>query len=87
MSDYHRPVTVQQSRKDRRCIACYGPIVKGEVYTQQTGFYDGRAYRNHYHHECYSALDGYDDEFCPGELPWPERLTAPTAAAQQGDAP
>lgn len=83
MSDYFRPKTCQASRKDRRCIACYGPIVKGEVYTQQTGIFDGRAFRNDFHNECYESLaEEGEFEFCPGELDWPDRVkaSAPTKA-------
>jgi hypothetical protein len=87
MSDLHRAPTEQASRRVRRCIACFGPIAKGEVYKQQTGFFDGRAYRNHYHCECWDALSEEGTfEFAPGDLPWPERLTAePTGTQEQSN--
>ena len=87
MSDYHRPQTRQKSRRDRRCICCYGPISKGEVYTQHTGFFEGSAYRSHYHNECWDALieDG-TWEFTPGEGDLPERLR-PEFAAIGGSQP
>ncbi len=75
MSDHHRPPTEQRSRRDRLCIYCYGEITKGELYKQQTGYFDGRAYRNHYHDDCWGAMDEEGTfEFCPGEGERPERL-------------
>lgn len=80
MSDLNRPKTVQAARKAHRCEACYGPIPKGEVYTQQTGFWEGSAYRHRYHNECWEVLSEEGEfEYTPGELPWPERLNAQAA--------
>lgn len=80
MSDYHRPATHPTARKARRCVACYYPIAAGETYTQQTGFYDGRAYRSDYHAECFEDLaDEGDFEFTPGFADPPERVRAAAA--------
>ena len=78
MADHHREPTRPIARKEHRCIYCYGPIMVGEQYVQQTGHYDGRAYRNKFHHECWD--DCADEarfsggEFTPGWAPWPERV-------------
>lgn len=93
MSDFHDTPTRQKARKQHRCIACAYPIPVGEQYTQQSGFFDGDAYRNRYHHECWEALsEECQFEFMPGELDPPDRLrvsdgctrTAP-AADSAGD--
>lgn len=75
MSDFHNSPTRPTARKPHRCIACYVGIPLGEQYVQQTGFYDGRAYRNRYHNECWDALsEEAIFEFCPGDCEPPERL-------------
>lgn len=75
MSDFHDTPTHPTARKAHQCIACCAVIRVGEQYTQQTGFYDWRAYRNRYHNECWDALDeGGDFEFTPGVIDPPERL-------------
>ena len=81
MSDYHRPPTHPKARTEHRCIYCGGPIPVGEKYTQQTGFYDGAAYRNRYHDECYADCGNecsyYGEwEFSPFSADYPPRVKA-----------
>ncbi len=75
MSDFHNPPTHPKARKPHRCDPCQAMIPQGEVYVQQTGFYEGSPYRNRYHQECWDILsaDGFD-EYLPGDLVPPERL-------------
>jgi hypothetical protein len=54
--NYHTAPTRPKARKEHRCIFCGGPILVGERYMQQTGFYEGQPYRNRYHSECYETL-------------------------------
>ena len=79
MSDHHAAPTTPKARKEHRCIYCGGPILTGEQYTQQTGFYDGAPYRNRYHSECYEACAEesryYNEwEFMPYNAEYPERV-------------
>ena len=77
MADFHDTPTHPVARKPHRCIWCFAAIPVGERYTQQSGFYDGRAYRSRYHDECFDDLaDGSDFEFTPGCGDVPERLRA-----------
>jgi hypothetical protein len=82
MGDYFADPTRPVARKPHRCIACYGMIPKGEQHWQQTGFYEGSAFRNRYHAECWDYLrdDGFEDGFEPGSVPPPERLTKEVTA-------
>lgn len=75
MSDHFWPATYPVARKAHRCIACNSPIPVGEKYVQQTGHYDGSAYRNRFHNECWDELrEAGEFEFFPGELDPPARL-------------
>lgn len=75
MSDLNRDPTHPKARKQHQCIACYYPIATGETYTVQTGFYDGSAYRNKFHAECFDALCAEGEgEFSAGSYDPPERL-------------
>lgn len=66
MSDFFNDPTQHRSRRNRPCIYCGEPINKGDVYTNQTGRYDGEWQTNHYHQECFQDLcDSGDREFCP----------------------
>lgn len=77
MSDFHDTPTHPVARKRHRCIGCCTLIPRGEKYTQQSGFYDGKAYRNRFHNECFEALsEKREFEFCPGDCEPPERLFA-----------
>lgn len=88
MGDYHATPTHPKARKEHRCIYCYGPILAGEKYAQQTGFYDGRAYRNKFHAECFE--DCADEarfsggEFTPGCADYPPRVQAIVDARRTG---
>ena len=75
MGDLHREPSTPKARKNHKCIACGFKVPKGEVYTQQTGFFEGSAYRNRYHDECWETLS-VDSvfEFVPGAVEPPERL-------------
>ncbi len=75
MSDFHREPTTQKARKEHQCIACGFKIPKGEVYTQQEGYHEDKAYRNRYHQECKQELD--DNDICyfiTGDVGPPERI-------------
>ena len=95
MADHHREPTYQGARKQHRCIYCYGPIFAGERYAQQTGYYDGAAYRNRFHVECFDECSEEarfsGGEFTPGCADWPERvremyeaLKTPNVRAKRG---
>lgn len=72
---FHDPIR-PTARKMHQCIACLHPIALREVYVMQSGYFEGRAFRNKYHSECWAALcDEPDWEFTPGDLDPPERLT------------
>jgi len=82
VSYHHRTPTRPRARKPHRCAACWHMIETGETHVQQTGFYEGTAYRNRFHAECWDDLsDSGDFEFIPGELDPPERLTQPSTDA------
>ena len=75
MSGLNRTPTHPTARVPHRCIACLHSIPAGEKYTQQEGYYEGRAYRNRYHTECFEALAVSGSfEFSPGEISPPDRL-------------
>lgn len=81
MSDYHVAPTHPRARKEHRCIYCGGPILVGEQYVQQEGFYDGAPYRNRYHAECRETCvdecrEYGDWEFVPYSGEYPERVKA-----------
>lgn len=81
MGDHFRDMTRPKARKQHQCNACCAPIPVGEVHCQQTGHFDGRAFRNRFHAECWDALiDGGDFEFIPGDIEPPERLAAKVSA-------
>ena len=64
-----------KARKAHKCIACLHTIAAGETHVMQSGHYDGRAFRNRYHDECWEALlESGEQEFTPGEFDAPERL-------------
>lgn len=65
-----------KARKSHACAACLAPISIGEIYVMQSGHFDGYAFRNKFHVECWDVLiqDG-DFEFTPGELEPPARIT------------
>ena len=79
---YHRNPVYPKARKEHICIACGHIISIGDKYTQQTGFHEGKAYRNHYHDECYDdlSLEG-EFEFIPGSLEPPEGKKPPEGAS------
>lgn len=81
MADHHSTPTHPKARKEYRCIYCGGPILAGEQYVQQTGFFDGEPYRNRYHAECYDTCaeecSYYGEwEFSPYNGEYPERVKA-----------
>ena len=85
MSDHHATPTHPVARKEHRCIYCGGPILVGEQYTQQTGFYESCPYRNRYHAECYESCadecNYYGEwEFLPYNADYPERVKLIVAA-------
>ena len=75
MSDFFDTPSYPVACKQHRCVFCYFPIATGEQYTQQTGFFEGHAFRNRFHKECWKALsDDGDFEFSPGSGDPPDRL-------------
>lgn len=75
MSDLHRTPTKPTARKPHVCIGCGAYIPKGEKYVQQEGFFEGEAYRNRYHYECWAKLSSSGDfDFSAFSLEIPERL-------------
>jgi hypothetical protein len=81
MADHHGTPTHPKAKKEHRCIYCGGPILVGEQYVQQEGFYDGAPYRNRYHAECYETCADecryYNEwEFYPYNGEYPERIKA-----------
>lgn len=79
MSDLVRQPIYRKARKQHQCIACYHHIIVGENYIEQTGFWEGEAFRNRYHGECWDSLcDSDEREFMPGSFEPPERLQKET---------
>ena len=56
MGDFFRPAEWRTAAKDHRCIYCGEAIAKGEIHQEQTGVWDGKAFRNKFHPECFAAL-------------------------------
>ena len=84
MSELHRTATRPTARKPHICEGCCHKIPVGEKYVQQEGYYEGEAYRNRYHAECFDVLAASGDfDFTPGCLNAPERLRSNT----KGEAP
>ena len=77
MSDYCRPAEQRKAAKDHRCTYCGETIQKGDAYQVQTGFWEGAAFRNKFHAECYQDLcDEGEGEFTPYSHVRPEREAA-----------
>ena len=75
MSELHRTPTRPTARKPHICEGCCHKIPVGEKYVQQEGYYEGEAYRNRYHAECFDVLSASGDfDFTPGCLNAPARL-------------
>jgi hypothetical protein len=76
MSGFCRPGEAKTARKEHRCTFCFYGIVAGERHWEQTGIWEGKAFRNRFHVECWDELcdDNTDDEFTPGSGEPPERL-------------
>lgn len=76
MSDFFDTPTHPVARKQHRCAPCCAPIPKGEKHVCQSGFFDGSAFRNRYHQECWDVLSEESTfEFMPGDAEPPERIT------------
>lgn len=74
MSDFCRTAKQRKAAKDHRCTYCGEGIPKGEVYREQTGVWEGAAFRNTFHEECFKALcDEGEGEFTPYSETRPER--------------
>ena len=78
MSNHLRPPRCLKARKEHICIYCGGPIPYGEQHIEQTGYWEGKAFRNRYHDECFENLiNEYGvDEFQPYTADYPERIQA-----------
>ena len=81
MTNHRRPPRLIKARNAHVCVHCAYPIARGEEYIEQTGYWDGEAFRNRFHEECFEALrvDSNDDtfEFSPYSGEPPERLLRP----------
>lgn len=83
MSDFFREPTSPRARKRYVCEACGWFIPQGEQHKAQTGVYDGRAFSNRFHDECFEALclDEFASEgFVTGDYPVPDRFKAEAEA-------
>lgn len=66
---------IKAAKKKHRCSWCPERIMPGETYKRWRSFYQGDAFSNKMHPECYDAMhimakqEGYDFEFWPGENP------------------
>lgn len=65
MSDFYREPVSRKARKDHRCTYCGEAIQRGEVYSEQTGVWDGKAFRSRFHSECFEDLCDGEGEFTP----------------------
>ena len=74
MSDLIRPSVTRTARIEHRCICCGWPIARSENYVEQTGYWEGRAFRNRFHAECFDDLGEDGGEFTPYSGEPPERL-------------
>lgn len=75
MSDFYRPSVVRKAAKSHRCTYCGERIAVGETYHEQTGVWDGKAFRNKFHVECFEVLcEEGEGEFTPYSGDPPERL-------------
>lgn len=75
MANLIRPSVTRTARIAHRCICCGWPIFRGERYAEQTGYWDGKAFRNRFHAECFEDLcDSGDGEFSPYSGEPPARL-------------
>ena len=74
MGSFFDKPTHPRAHKQHQCIACLAEIPSRERYVQQTGFHEGKAFRNRYHNECWDYLNKEGDfEFVPGSVDPPER--------------
>lgn len=78
MSNYFNPQIQRVARKQQQCEGCLHSIPKSDTYIEQSGFYDGKPFRNKFHPECVEILnestDGGSYEFIPGECEPPDRI-------------
>ena len=81
MTNHLRPPRLIKARNAHVCVHCAYPIARGEEYIEQTGYWDGEAFRNRFHEECFEALRadsrGGTFEFSPYSGEPPERLLRP----------
>lgn len=72
MSDFGETKSVW-ARKEHRCEACLGPIIKGELHPQYKGMWSGEWQNWRMHHECLSRMSADDlaDGFEAGCLAMP----------------
>jgi hypothetical protein len=82
MSNLIRPSVTRTARTPHRCIVCDWPIAAGEQYVEQAGYWEGRAFRNRFHAECFEAICEDGGEFTPGAGEPPERLRDAALAAR-----
>jgi hypothetical protein len=61
MTDFNRPAIERVAAKPHQCAYCGEVIAKGDTHHEATGFYEGLAFRNRFHPECFAALG--EEEF------------------------
>lgn len=75
MSDFFDTPSHPVARKQHRCGPCYTAILVGEKHVCQSGFFEGSAFRNRYHQECWDELIKEGNfEFTPGDFEPPIRV-------------
>lgn len=67
MSDFFNHPVERKCRKEKRCMYCGQMLKVGEIYTHQTGIYDGAWQDTKMHPECFEEC--FDDmvKFGDGE--------------------
>ena len=83
MSGFFNDPVKRKCREEKRCMYCGQMIKVGEIYTHQTGIYDGAWQDTKMHPECFDdMIDFGDGEY---ELYSGERPERAAAIAEQGE--
>lgn len=66
MGNFCNPPITRTAHKPHRCSYCGEPILAREIYTWQTGNWDGAWFTSKMHPECFTELcDSGDEEYIP----------------------
>jgi hypothetical protein len=60
MNDFVRAPTQHTAMKPHQCVYCGEMIERADPYYAETGYYDGRAFRNRFHPECFDERGEQD---------------------------